>query len=272
MPPKSHNQPQLPPKTPSHLSLSYRSSSSHLSGQGRNAVKNGSKMGLGRVHAGGGKRTRGAANGERERDVIGMINDQNWKDRLAKELKSQREWSERWGCLVDPLLYLSNPHQGSWKPQAPPHNSPFNIINPPGKNVLPNSPPPTPPDYIPATYKVTGDRSNYLSGSPNLRARPTPNLLFDTTSRPTPAEYTAPFATATPVSQSSLPKQNRGTLPIHRKHQSRPDPQAVYKYPPSTNTEYGWAWGGMRTLEIYGSTNANFVKEGWKRLAAKGGM
>ncbi|ORY50216.1 hypothetical protein BCR33DRAFT_713053 [Rhizoclosmatium globosum] len=39
-------------------------------------------------------------------------------------------------------------------------------------------------------------------------------------------------------------------------------PADRYNYPASTNMEYGWY---RKSLEIYGSTSADFAKESWKR-------
>ncbi|KAJ3087030.1 hypothetical protein HK102_011939 [Quaeritorhiza haematococci] len=41
-----------------------------------------------------------------ERDVIAMMNDSSWVDRVAKEMKAQSEWSEKWTFMNDPKLYM----------------------------------------------------------------------------------------------------------------------------------------------------------------------
>ncbi|KAI9094061.1 hypothetical protein DFS34DRAFT_652194 [Phlyctochytrium arcticum] len=205
----------------------------------------------------------------------------NRKDRLTKELQTQREWEDRWGCLVDPRLYSEHADPARWKKSPPKHHSPFSILNPPGKHALMDEEPSSvPAAFSQNNYKVTGDRSNFLAHTPRAgQPRPSANLQFapaPTTPyklRHEPAHHSAPFAVATPLkSQPSISgtNKNRGTLPMsHHRHYPRPNPQEMYKYPPTSNTEYGWGWGGQHTLEVYGSTSANFVKESWKRLSRK---
>ncbi|KAI8918043.1 hypothetical protein BC831DRAFT_483785 [Entophlyctis helioformis] len=175
--------------------------------------------------------------------------------------------------------------------------SAYSVINPPGRYPVPSdtlaSINDDPGSYAPPVYKITGSRDSYLS-------RPSPHPTSTTsTTTPThvPAFHTAPFATSTPVPSTaqsqqqqqqqqqqpppptSIPKHLRGSLHAYNPHmvglrsgsksQYAANPMDVYRFPPSHAMEYGWRWDGRSTLEIYGSTSADFARESWKFRAGR---
>ncbi|KAI9347696.1 hypothetical protein BDR26DRAFT_854606 [Obelidium mucronatum] len=266
-------------------------------------------------------------------------------DRLAKEMKAQREWSDRWGALNDPKLYLGEDGPDAYPLKAPPTKwSAYSIINTPKRNPL-SSRPTSAEDYDNSAkfnnFKVTGARHDYLSQN-NARHpnHPTPvsggnvkgkkpngfrntdvetssydrefggKFEFDyktghsqqpnngipskistkshslsslfTGSESTTARNANGIKQPTPepsfVVTNGTPQysnnSNEAVYPdgtrVRLKGIPTDLPAAKYAFPPTTNMEYGWTKNGRKaTLEIFGSTSADFAKESWKRANQK---
>lgn len=200
----------------------------------------------------------------KDMDVTKLMNDQKWVDRLAKELKCQKQWSDKWGFISDPKLYLGEENE-SYKPKTPPPSkwSAYSIVNPPKNNPL-TKPIPPPENYIPPCFKITHDPK---TGNPLPHTNASYHHSNPTTRCSTPQKIheQAPFGIY--LNTSSLnnfgPKnRNRGYLSTYNSFfvanggGKEMGPKDIYKYPPTTSNEYGWHWNGRKTLEIYGSTNA----------------
>ncbi|KAI8849778.1 hypothetical protein BC829DRAFT_175893 [Chytridium lagenaria] len=74
------------------------------------------------------------ANRKKEEEEVARrkTTDESWVNRIVKELKAQREWSDKWNCLNDPKLYLGEDGPDAFPSKPMPTRwSPFNIINPP---------------------------------------------------------------------------------------------------------------------------------------------
>ncbi|KAI8617775.1 hypothetical protein BC830DRAFT_66396 [Chytriomyces sp. MP71] len=86
-------------------------------------------------------------------------------------MKTQREWSDKWGALNDPKLYLGEVGEPSKALKAPPTKwSAYSIINTPKRNPLssrPSTPDGTEDDANQEgtfnSFKVTGNRRDFLS-------------------------------------------------------------------------------------------------------------
>ncbi|KAJ1341938.1 hypothetical protein BSLG_003588 [Batrachochytrium salamandrivorans] len=191
-------------------------------------------------------------------------------DRVAKELKGQRQWSEKWKCLNDPKLYQGE-RAGSVYPQKikPTKWSAFSVINPPGRYpvedpLLQNGSLHTP------YFKITGDRNRYLSSSRTEAAAHSgayrhqqqrhQHLLHQ--HHQACAYQTAPFATDTPVdlnAVSLLQKHQPASLRMFNsslvgacagtRAQFAQDPQKVYAFPPTSSMEYGWIHGSQSRIK-----------------------
>ncbi|EGF80816.1 hypothetical protein BATDEDRAFT_24740 [Batrachochytrium dendrobatidis JAM81] len=168
------------------------------------------------------------------------FDEKTWVDRVAKELKGQREWSEKWQTLNDPKLYL-----GEQAP-APTKWSAYSVIVSPGQYPIDPS---LDDNYAPC-FKVTGDRSSYLSGQIKKPVHSNPSHWQQ---KQIHTFQNAPFATDTPVDPhavSLLSKHNRASLKMfngnlvgaraNTRSQFAQDPQRVYRYPPTSSMEYGW--------------------------------
>ncbi|KAJ3192495.1 hypothetical protein HK101_006385, partial [Irineochytrium annulatum] len=106
--------------------------------------------------------------GRQRLDVdMGLIRDEaTWIDRIALERKAEREWSDRWGSLNDPRLYLGEDAPDKWAPQKLPSKwSPFNVapnadMDRLMKIALSNR---AVPGHVEPTWKITGERHKYRS-------------------------------------------------------------------------------------------------------------
>ncbi|KAJ3109312.1 hypothetical protein HDU97_007806 [Phlyctochytrium planicorne] len=210
---------------------------------------------------------------------VTRFHDQTWVDRVAKELKSQREWSDKWGCLNDPKLYLGEEGPDRFpKKVIPTAWSAFNIINPPG-NKPTNSRPQTPESYDPPTFKITGCRDQYRNSnrvslqsynniskhhnSNHSNNRPSyqpPSTAYATTTSSTnnttitsrsissshgPKPDAAPsYSTSTSYSSSSSSEEWSFSSHPRRSvaYQTHHPTPTQYAFPPTTNRMYGWAW------------------------------
>ncbi|KAI9343044.1 hypothetical protein DFJ73DRAFT_842021 [Zopfochytrium polystomum] len=170
--------------------------------------------------------------------TVELLNSVPWVDRIAKELRAQREWSERWSQLsrgmspqqptppVKPPICMSYPE--ALTGQLPTHRA-----HPRGKFA-------TAQMFDDRSFKITGDRSKFLSSGAS--------------------------GWAMASEQSGMLRGNNRAEGATRASETR-----VFPYPPTTSMEYGWAWGcaGVHRpvpLERFGSTSANFARESWKRV------
>ncbi|KAJ3222282.1 hypothetical protein HDU81_010006 [Chytriomyces hyalinus] len=298
----------------------------------------------------------------RLQDALTTAKNAAWVDRMAKEMKAQREWSDKWGVLNDTQLYIGE--MGTTVPAAkalPTKWSAYSIINTPKRNPL-ASRPSTPEVVVEEedsgtfnSFKVTGNRHDFLSCN-NARHPNHPNPTKQGTARNQDVEvssydadfggqlsydhrtglygrvsnqYKPGFSNGTTKQKSALGSYETGnqaaytgarkvthqqaTLasfnhvssnqPQHRPsappaYSKRPStsftkpsnsktatqqqlsynvrqkgvppelPAEKYLFPPTSNMEYGWTYQNRKTLEIFGSTSADFIKESWKRAQA----
>ncbi|KAJ3417594.1 hypothetical protein HDV05_000051 [Chytridiales sp. JEL 0842] len=204
------------------------------------------------------------------------VDDTPWVDRITKELRAQREWNEKWGFIKDSNLYMDNPKRDiKHKYQQPTKWSAFSIINAPTRNPV-SSRPDTPDEFAAPTFKVTGSRDHHLSPTnPHASCNSTRQLnVKSTTYSPyddpvPPAHEQAPFATSRYKNRATLSSYNNAAVVGGRggKHTGEGivEPMQRYVFPATNNMEYGWNWGGRKSLELFGSTSANFTRESWKR-------
>ncbi|KAI8823847.1 hypothetical protein BJ741DRAFT_634124 [Chytriomyces cf. hyalinus JEL632] len=281
----------------------------------------------------------------RLQDALSTAKNAAWLDRMAKEMKAQRDWSDKWGVLNDTQLYLGELGSSVPAPKAVPTKwSSYSIINTPKRNPLSSRP--TTPDGSEAdkkhgafnSFKVTGNRHDFMSCK-NARHPNHPNPTKGTSLRSNEIESSnynnnnadqggqycydhqtglyhrvvsnqyKPGFSATQqqgskrsneprnhAHQASLASFNNVSNQQHPVCQSRTAlvsavsskagsdrafkalrqkgvssellPAEKYKFPPTSNMEYGWAYQNRKTLEIFGSTSADFTKESWKRAQA----
>ncbi|KAJ3257143.1 hypothetical protein HDU77_002793 [Chytriomyces hyalinus] len=264
-------------------------------------------------------------------------------DRMAKEMKAQRDWSDKWGVLNDTQLYLGELGSSVPPPKAVPTKwSSYSIINTPKRNPLSSRP--ATPDGSEAdkkhgtfnSFKVTGNRHDFMSCK-NARHPNHPNPTKGTSLRSNEIEssnynsntdqggqycydhqtglyhrvvsnqYKPGFSATQQGSKRSNEPRNHASLASFNNvsNQQHPVvsacsskaangtmkslhasddrafkvvrqkgvssellPAEKYKFPPTSNMEYGWAYQNRKTLEIFGSTSADFTKESWKRAQA----
>ncbi|TPX68788.1 hypothetical protein CcCBS67573_g07076 [Chytriomyces confervae] len=286
----------------------------------------------------------------RLQDALGTAKNAAWLDRMAKEMKAQRDWSDKWGVLNDTQLYLGELGSSVPAPKAVPTKwSSYSIINTPKRNPLSSRP--TTPDGSEAdnkhgtfnSFKVTGNRHDFMScknarhpNHPNptkgssLRSNEIESSNYSSKSdqggqycydhqtglyhRVVSNQYKPGFSATQQGSKRSNEPRNHASLASfnnvsnqqHPVCQSRTTvvsacsskvgngtvkslhadddrafkvvrqkgvssellPAEKYKFPPTSNMEYGWAYQNRKTLEIFGSTSADFTKESWKRAQA----
>ncbi|KAJ3332786.1 hypothetical protein HDU76_013113 [Blyttiomyces sp. JEL0837] len=152
------------------------------------------------------KKGRSPSTKNSERDAGSLpVKDVIWVDRIAKELKAQREWNAKWSFMFE--------------------------------------------DEIP-TKSSTTDPHIVFNRSRNLN-------------RGTLASYNGSVYVTKKTQHLKDQKQNNDDESLY----SKPPPMQRYAHPATSNMEYGWNWGGVKTLERYGSTSANFTRESWKRAS-----
>ncbi|KAJ3233707.1 hypothetical protein HDU78_006313 [Chytriomyces hyalinus] len=287
----------------------------------------------------------------RLQDALGTAKNAAWLDRMAKEMKAQRDWSDKWGVLNDTQLYLGELGSSVPPPKAVPTKwSSYSIINTPKRNPLSSRP--ATPDGSEAdkkhgtfnSFKVTGNRHDFMSCK-NARHPNHPNPTKGTSLRSNEIEssnynsntdqggqycydhqtglyhrvlsnqYKPGFSATQQGSKRSNEPRNHASLASFNNvsNQQHPVcqssrttvvsacsskaangtvkslhvgddrafkvvrqkgvssellPAEKYKFPPTSNMEYGWAYQNRKTLEIFGSTSADFTKESWKRAQA----
>ncbi|KAJ3110072.1 hypothetical protein HDU96_006938 [Phlyctochytrium bullatum] len=99
-----------------------------------------------------------------------------WVDRVAKELKSQREWSDRWSNLNDPKLYLGESGPDHFESKVMPTRwnafavadtgsgaAKSNVGNSYGVDLSSGD-----PGYEPPTFKITGPRDKFRENRVSL--------------------------------------------------------------------------------------------------------
>ncbi|KAI8919255.1 hypothetical protein DFJ77DRAFT_269207 [Powellomyces hirtus] len=224
---KIHSIPPLPSKTNAQQRQSSNSLNSSKSNV-RSAKSSKASDVTSRLYPGKVAYKADNINRAKEVDDRRRASNQNWVDRIANELQCQREWSDKWGSLVDPRLY-SDRQRRCWEDKSAIKYSPFSVLKAPSGDPSGHVPPSS-HSFVPVTDKITGNRAHYLTQQTTAGAASRPN-------------------------SSSLSKGQRGVLPIGKRRK----PAQVYGFPPTVNTEYGWPWGGVRTLEIYGSTSAKIA-------------
>ncbi|TPX74162.1 hypothetical protein CcCBS67573_g04575 [Chytriomyces confervae] len=300
----------------------------------------------------------------RLQDALTTAKNVAWVDRMAKEMKAQREWSDKWGVLNDTQLYIGD--MGTPVPAAkatPTKWSAYSIINTPKRNPLASRPSTSDvakeeeeeeDDGTFNSFKVTGNRHDFLSCN-NARHPNHPNPTKRGMSRTSDVEvssYDADFggqlcydhrtglygrvsnqykpgfsnSTTIPKQKSSshgshetgnhaagarkfthqqaslasfnhvanqplhrpsaapaylkggmtftkplsskAPAQQQHSYNVRQKGVPAELPADKYLFPPTSNMEYGWTYQNRKTLEIFGSTSADFTKESWKRAQA----
>ncbi|KAJ3061005.1 hypothetical protein HDU98_003064 [Podochytrium sp. JEL0797] len=55
----------------------------------------------------------------RFQDAVNVAANYAWLDRMAKEMKARHEWSDKWGALNDPKLYLGESGPDKFPTKAP---------------------------------------------------------------------------------------------------------------------------------------------------------
>ncbi|KAJ3231310.1 hypothetical protein HDU81_003873 [Chytriomyces hyalinus] len=268
----------------------------------------------------------------RLQDALNTSKNAAWLDRMAKEMKAQRDWSDKWGVLNDTQLYLGELGSSVPPPKAVPTKwSSYSIINTPKRNPLSSRP--TTPDGSEAdtkngtfnSFKVTGNRHDFMSCK-NARHPNHPPPTKGTSFRSNEVEssnfsgmeqggqyyydhqtglyhrvskeYKPGFSQngrvnelrscghhASLASFNNVSNQHLGTskgsntpgktlhtgdrgFKVRQKGGTAELPAEKYKFPPTSNMEYGWAYQNRKTVEIFGSTSADFTKESWKRAQA----
>lgn len=161
-----------------------------------------------------------------------------WVNRIAKELKAQREYGARWGKLSDPR-FLELPDQGnslgkkqgtesktSWSPWFP-RNAPVDSSK---------ARPPSPNGFVPKTYKITS------APAPNDRHSEAEKLQKKIEKEQEKLHLTGLHS-----------RQFDSTLAQVR-YKANLTPQQKYYHPVTAAEEYGWVWS-RPSLEIYGRSS-----------------
>jgi hypothetical protein len=157
-------------------------------------------------------------------------------DRVAREQRTAREWSDKWSRLVDPVMFGEATHDhnpegfsGGGTSQAsrgggPTKWSNYSLINPPGAHVRVD-------EALVDVGKITGPRHDYL---PRARgARTSPNSVAAQEASQREAMAATASVLHVPVSKTSA----QALSDMHQK-----GPQGIYYYPPTSGMETGWNW------------------------------
>ncbi|KAJ3110883.1 hypothetical protein HK100_002877 [Physocladia obscura] len=156
-----------------------------------------------------------------------------WLDRMVKEAKAQREWTDKWSALNDSKLYLGeSAPSDAFSGKAPVE---YHIINTPKRNPLSSRPSSAENDHkflkdnirsgaIHGNFKITGPRTDFLSYTNSRHpTHPTPLHYSRTQQRPlaqdafTVSGYSQDYSPAfrkttpanTPTSSNKLHKLNK---------------------------------------------------------------
>ncbi|RKO92321.1 hypothetical protein BDK51DRAFT_37539, partial [Blyttiomyces helicus] len=216
-------------------------------------------------------------------------------DRIAREIKAERQWGEKWERLNDPRLYVGESGPAAWPVKAPVSTyhddvdalflvrlrsngekpakwSPFSIINPPGRSPAPDDDPSLSLAESGVTGKITGDpthRRRHRAGRPQQQPpSPPPSAPASPPLTLPPDDPRFPPSSDPHHAASGLSKHQRAPLATYgyALHSARllrqtrfapgamPDPYNVYRIPPTTSMELGWKWGGVASLERYGTS------------------
>ncbi|KAJ3319357.1 hypothetical protein HDV06_006384 [Boothiomyces sp. JEL0866] len=128
--------------------------------------------------------------------------DQQWVDRVAYEMKAQRQWAQKWQTLTDPKLF--NDQEAIKYPQKQKTTkwSTWSVLNPPDRSIIVHNTPPPPQPF----FKITGNRDSFLA-----RERYSPERCKQFGERNAPKTV----------------KENKNL---------------TKSYPATSNLEYGWLW------------------------------
>ncbi|KAI9138234.1 hypothetical protein BKA69DRAFT_1092925 [Paraphysoderma sedebokerense] len=238
------------------------------------------------------------------RRTLNTREEQIWVNRIQNELKTQREYVDKWGFMLE--TYQSPNEKGNRDDLS------FKLSGE-GKKI------PRFPVYQPktqSTSSTTPARSQSHLHTTATSAGKTPHFAYNSTCKTPTSTYKTTYTGLKSLddtsslldepSESSITDNVKIAIPKLDKLKKQV-PQQKYYYPVSSNTEYGWTWGQylrcnngisrdsscanpdgegdqaekartesvrkFSTLEVYGSTSTNYrmnyIREGWKSGAKK---